>query len=109
MSRSFFCRLRQNTQHHCGVVAATAPIASLACYPVFVTKIELHYELVRPLSDDDAKGVADVHSWYGIVRVRVAPDVRSVDVEYDASRLTEKDVEAVLVRFGIPIQRKWSL
>lgn len=89
---------------------ATAPApVSLACYPVSVTKIELHYELVRPLSDDDAKGVADVHSWYGIVRVRVAPDVRSVDVEYDASRLTEKDVEAVLLRFGIPIQRKWSL
>jgi len=28
-------------------------------------------------------------------------------VEYDASRMSEKDVEAVLQRFGLPIQRKW--
>jgi len=30
-------------------------------------------------------------------------------VEYDASRLSEKDVEAVLQRFGLPIQRKWEI
>lgn len=74
-----------------------------------MTKVDIHYDLVRPLTDADARAVADVHSWYGIFRVRVAPDMNSVDVEYDASRLTEKDVEGVLVRFGIPIQRKWSL
>ena len=74
-----------------------------------MTKLQLHYDLVRPLGDADAKGIADVHSWYGIVRVRVAPDVKSIDVEYDASRLSEKEVEAVLHRFGIPIERKWSI
>jgi len=74
-----------------------------------VTKIDIHYDLVRPLTDDDAGKIADVHSWYGIDRVRVAPDLKSIDVEYDASRMVEKDVEAVLHRFGIPIQRKWSL
>lgn len=74
-----------------------------------MTKIEIHYDLVRPLTDSDASAIADVHSWYGIVRVKVNADVKSVDVEYDASRLSEKDVEAVLVRFGIPIVRKWSV
>lgn len=74
-----------------------------------MTKVDIHYDLVRPLMDTDAHAVADVHSWYGIFRVRVAPDMNSVDVEYDASRLTEADVEGVLVRFGIPIQRKLSL
>ena len=69
----------------------------------------MHYDLVRPLTDSDAGRIADVHSWYGILRVRVAPEMKAVDVEYDASRLTEKDVEGVLVRFGIPIQRKWFL
>jgi copper chaperone CopZ len=79
------------------------------CYPELVTKVEIHYDLVRPLTDADAGAIADVHSWYGMTRVRVTPDMKAIDVEYDASRLSEKDVEAVLVRFGIPIQRKWSL
>ena len=74
-----------------------------------MTKVEIHYDLVRPLRDEDAKGIADVHSWYGILRVRTAPDLKSIDAEYDASRLSEKDVESVLHRFGIPIQRKWAV
>lgn len=78
-------------------------------YSQRLTKVEIHYDLVRPLADADGGAIADVHSWYGIQRVRVAPSMTSLDVEYDASRLTEKDVEAVLVRFDIPIQRKWSV
>lgn len=74
-----------------------------------MTKVEIHYDLVRPLTDADAGAIADVHSWYGMTRVRPTPDMLSIDVEYDASRLSEKDVEAVLVRFGIPIRRKWSV
>lgn len=79
------------------------------CYPGLVTKVDIQYDLARPLTEADAGSIADVHTWYGIVRVRVAPDVKSVGVEYDASRLSEKDVEGVLLRFGIPIQRKWSV
>ncbi len=74
-----------------------------------MTKLELEYDLVRPLTDEDATGVADAHSWYGILRVQLAPSMDKVRVEYDASRLSEKDVEAVLVRFRIPIRRKWTL
>ena len=74
-----------------------------------MTKVDIHYDLVRPLTDSDAGGVADVHSWYGIMRVRVAPEMKALDVEYDASRLSEKDVEGVLLRFGLPIQRKWTV
>jgi hypothetical protein len=74
-----------------------------------VTKIDIHYDLQRPLTDADAPAIANVHSWYGIGRVRITPDLNGLDVEYDASRLSEKDVESVLIRFGIPIQRKWSV
>ena len=74
-----------------------------------MTKVDIHYDLVRPLTDADASAISDVHSWYGIVRVRVSPDTKAVDVEYDASRLSEKDVEGVLLRFGIPIRRKSSI
>lgn len=73
-----------------------------------MTKVQLEYTLVRVLTDDDAKGVADVHSWYGIIRVKPAASLDKITVEFDASRLSEKDVEATMHRFGIPIQRKWA-
>ena len=72
-----------------------------------MTKVQLEYDLIRPLTDADAGRVADVHSWYGIQRVQLTPALDKLCVEYDASRLTEKDVEMVLHRFGLPIQRKW--
>lgn len=74
-----------------------------------MTKVQLEYDLLRPLTDVDASAVADVHSWYGIQRVQLAPSLDRLQVEYDASRLSEKDVEAVLQRFGLPIQRKWAI
>ena len=55
------------------------------------------------------RALADVHSWYGILRVQLARALDRLQVEYDASRLSEKDVEAVLQRFGLPIQRKWAV
>jgi hypothetical protein len=74
-----------------------------------MTKVQLEYDLVRPLTDQDADGIGDVHSWYGIERVQLAPSLDRLLVEFDASRLSEKDVEAVLQRFGLPIQRKWAI
>jgi hypothetical protein len=74
-----------------------------------MTKVQLAYDLIRPLTDHDAAAVSDVNSWYGIERVRLAPSLDRLDVEYDASRLSEKDVEAVLQRHGLPIQRKWAV
>jgi hypothetical protein len=74
-----------------------------------MTKVQLDYDLVRPLTDQDAAAIGDVHSWYGIERVQLAPSLDRLRVEYDASRLSEKDVEAVLQRFGLPIQRKWAI
>lgn len=74
-----------------------------------MTKLQLHYPLVRQLNDSDAGAVADVHSWYGIIRVIPAAARDAVTVEYDASRLSEKEVEAVLHRFGIPIRRQFQV
>ena len=70
-----------------------------------MTKVQLQYDLVRPLTDEDAKGIVDAHSWYGILRVQPAATLDRITVEYDASRLSEKDVEAVLSRFRVPIKR----
>lgn len=71
-----------------------------------MTKVELHYNLVRPLGDDDLDAIARVHGVYGIVRVVLKqPELNAVTVEYDASRMMVDDVEAALVRNGVPILR----
>ena len=70
-----------------------------------MTKVTLEYELVSPLDDAGAEAVARAHSVYGIARVRVAPTLDKITVDFDASRLFEKDLENSLIRVGIPIRR----
>lgn len=69
-----------------------------------MTKVTLHYELIRPLQDEDLLNIAEVHGVYGMVRVQVGPSLETLCVDYDASRLMKSDVEAVLMRHGIPIR-----
>jgi hypothetical protein len=69
-----------------------------------MTKVTLHYDLLRPLGDDDLENVANVHGTYGIVRVQLAPSLDKLTVDYDASRLMKKDVEAELRRHGMPLK-----
>jgi hypothetical protein len=69
-----------------------------------MTKVTLHYPLIRTLDDADLPALANLHSVYGIVRVRPAATLGAITVDYDASRLMKSDVEAVLTRHGIPIR-----
>ncbi len=70
-----------------------------------MTKVELHYDLVRKLEDSDADAVANLHGYYGIQRVHIEPSLDKITVDYDASRLSSRDVEAALVRYGVPVRR----
>jgi hypothetical protein len=74
-----------------------------------MTKVTLHYDLIRPLEDADLDNIARVHGTYGIARVQVAPSLDKLTVDYDASRLTKADVEAELARHGIPIRHLFSV
>ena len=68
-----------------------------------MTKVTLHYHLSRPLAGEDFDNLVSVHSTYGMVRVQLAPSLDKITVDYDASRLMKKDVEAALGRYGIPL------
>jgi hypothetical protein len=68
-----------------------------------MTKVTLHYDLSRPLTEPELGNVADLPSTYGIARVQVAPALDKIIVDYDASRLMKKDVESVLHKHGVPI------
>ena len=69
-----------------------------------MTKVTLHYDLTRTLNDEDCEAIAVLHSTYGIARVQVAPSLDKITVDYDASRLMKKDVEAELARHGVPVR-----
>lgn len=69
-----------------------------------MTKVDLHFQLVRPLGDGDLESIARVNAVYGIQRVVLSlPGMDAVDVEYDATRMSPDDVRAALLRCGIPV------
>jgi allophanate hydrolase subunit 1 len=68
-----------------------------------MTKVTLHYDLSRALTEPELACVANLPSTYGIARVQIAPGLDSIMVDYDASRLKKDDVESVLHRHGLPI------
>jgi hypothetical protein len=70
-----------------------------------MTKVTLNYDLVRPIDDTDAESISNAHGVYGLLRVSLAPTLDRIEVDYDASRLSEKDVESALILSGIPLQR----
>jgi len=69
-----------------------------------MTKVTLHYNLSRPLGEDDFPQIAALHSVYGIVRVEPAETLDKITVDYDASRMMKKDVESTLARYGVPVK-----
>jgi hypothetical protein len=68
-----------------------------------MTKVTLHYNLERPLTEPELGSVADLTSTYGIARVQMVPGLDKIVVDYDASRMMKDDVESVLHRHGLPI------
>lgn len=67
-----------------------------------MTKVERRYGLSRPLDGESLDRLARLHRVYGFLRLIPGPG--GLLVEFDATRLTERDVEAHLHRAGIPIE-----
>ncbi len=65
---------------------------------------EIRFRLLEPLDQAALERLARLHSVYGIHRVRPSEDLEEVTVDYDASRLSADEVEALLHRFGIPAE-----
>lgn len=70
-----------------------------------MTKVQLVYDLLRPLDDTLLQRIAGIHGVYGMTRVQPGESPDRLEVEYDASRLTETQVEHNLHRYGIPVQK----
>lgn len=68
-----------------------------------MTKVQLTFKLARGLNDEDLKQIARVHAVYGIFATRVVSSGQALFVEYDASRLSPKEVRATLEEHGLPL------
>jgi allophanate hydrolase subunit 1 len=68
-----------------------------------MTKVQLTFKLNRSLTDDDLKQIAKVHSVYGMFVTKVISAGQALFVEYDASRLSPKEVRATLEQHGLPL------
>jgi len=66
-----------------------------------MTKLEAHFKL-GTLDPDSFARLSNINSIYGILRVTFRPPTNDLTVEYDGTRLQEKDVEAALAQAGIP-------
>ncbi len=68
-----------------------------------MTKVDITFKLSRPLSDEDLKSIARIHAVYGMFRTQVLPSGNELFVEYDASRLSPKEVRGTLEEHGLPL------
>ncbi len=68
-----------------------------------MTKVQLTFKLSRALADSELNKVAHVHAVYGIFAVRITATGNEMFVEYDASRLSPKEVRGTLEENGIPL------
>ena len=68
-----------------------------------MTKVQLTFKLTRGLNDDDLKQIAKVHAVYGMFATKVISSGQALFVEYDASRLSPKEVRATLENHGLPL------
>ena len=69
-----------------------------------MTKVQTSIKLSRPLEDTDLRQIARVHAVFGILAARVVSSGDELFVEYDASRLTPKEVQGTLTTHGLPLR-----
>jgi hypothetical protein len=68
-----------------------------------MTKVQIRFELQRPLDNAGLVAISAANSVYGIQKIDVAPNLNAITVTYDASRLQPAEVEAALTSCGIPV------
>ena len=68
-----------------------------------MTKVDITLNLSRALTDGDLKNISRLHSIYGMFVVRVLPSGDKLFIEYDAARMSPKEVRGTLEEHGIPV------
>ena len=74
-----------------------------------MTALDVVFRLGRQPGAPEMQAIYQVREVYGVRRVSVEDDGMTVRVEYDASRLAESTVAALLRRAGLDIRDKVAL
>jgi hypothetical protein len=69
-----------------------------------MTKVQVRFRLQKPLDDDMLAHISNASAIYGIQKVKLAPSLDAMMVEYDASRLRPAEVASALTGAGIPVE-----
>ncbi len=70
-----------------------------------MTRVELQYDLVQPLSEAGYERLSRLLSVYGLMGVKLRQDLTGMTVEYDATRLNPDGVDRVLMSNGLSVKR----
>ena len=70
-----------------------------------MTKVQLQFKLDKPLNPEMMSNLERTSALYGILRLKLSQTMDGLTVEYDATRLLEKDVKAALARAGIAVEQ----
>jgi hypothetical protein len=70
-----------------------------------MTRVELQYDLTKPLGDADYERLSSLLSVYGVMGFKLRQDLSGMMVEYDATRLNPDGVDRVLAGNGLPVKR----
>lgn len=73
-----------------------------------MTSVDVQFRYTQHPSEDTMRAVADLYDVYGIRRVRLNRDERSILVEYDATRLATANVYQLLRRAGLSVTEQIS-
>lgn len=73
-----------------------------------MTKVEIQFDVERPLDAAALDRLAAAHAIYGMLRIAPGPGPGKLTVEYDASRLTAADVAAALRKARVPVRLNGS-
>lgn len=68
-----------------------------------MTAVEITFRYQGRLKTELLARAQEHHSNFGIRRIQLDESQNLITVEYDATRLDEKGVEAVLRRVGVPV------
>jgi hypothetical protein len=73
------------------------------CYNASMTLVEVTYQLQAPLHEDQLRALGEFANLYGLRRFQVDRERNQISMEYDGSRLTEREVAQALRRANIAV------
>ena len=74
-----------------------------------MTQLEVAYHYGNPPTEAEMRGISALREVYGIRRITFDSKEQTVRVEFDASRLKERAIAALLREAGLDVQDKPAL